>query len=53
MSLLIKSISTKQKDITTACIPTIIIKNFYFFSSQNIRMSRNSINFNDKKKFKK
>ena len=26
---------------------------FTFFSSQNIRMSRNSINFNDKKKNKK
>ena len=27
----------------------IIIKNFYFFSLQSIRMSGNSINFNDKK----
>ena len=30
-------------------IPKIIIKNFYFFSSQSIRMSGKNINSNDKK----
>ena len=30
-------------------IPKLLLKNIYFFSSQSIRMSGNSINFNDKK----
>ena len=31
----------------------IIIKKFHFFSSKSIRMSGNSINFDDKKKLRK
>ena len=30
-------------------IPKLLLKNIYIFSSQSIRMSGNSINFNDKK----
>ena len=33
----------------TARIPKILLKDFYFFSLQSIRMSGNSINFDDKK----
>ena len=46
---LIKSISIKQRYITTAHIPKIIIKKIYFLSWCSIRMSGNSINFNQKK----
>ena len=33
----------------TARIPKILLKDFYFFSLQSIRMSGNSINFDNKK----
>ena len=32
----------------TLCIPKIIIKNFIFFSLQDIKMSGKNINFNNK-----
>ena len=38
----------KVKQIITACIPIIIIKIFYFFSLQYIRMNGKSINFDNK-----
>ena len=37
----------KVKYIINACIPKLLLKNF--FSSQNIRMSTSSINFNNEK----
>ena len=49
---LIKSISTKQKDKINVCIPQLLLKKI-LFSSQRIRMSENSINFDDKKILKK
>ena len=39
----------KGKYIITVRIPKLLLKNIFFFSSQSIRMSGNSINFNDKK----
>ena len=50
--LLSKPKRNKQKYIITLRIPKlkiIIIKKFYFFSLQYIRMSGKTINFNDKK----
>ena len=38
----------KVKQIITAYIPIIIIKIFYFFSLQYIRMNGKSINFDNK-----
>ena len=39
----------KAKYIINECIPKLLKNIFYFFSLQSIRMSENSINFNDKK----
>ena len=39
----------KAKYIINECIPKLLKNIFYFFSLQSIRMSGNSINFNDKK----
>ena len=39
----------KAKYIINECIPKLLKNIFYFFSLQSIRISGNSINFNDKK----
>ena len=41
--------NTKQKYIIDACVKKKKKKKNYFFSSQDIRMSGNKINFDDKK----
>ena len=46
---LIKTISTKQQYMITAHIPKLLEKKIHFFSLQSIRMSGNSIIFNNKK----
>ena len=48
--IIINQINKHKVKIYNDCTYTkIIIKNFYFFSSQCIRMSRNNINFDYKK----
>ena len=50
----INQINKHKTNIYNQCMYTpIITKNNFFFSSQRIRMCGNSINFYDKKNFKK